>query len=57
LPYQAIFQVYVPGVVGAGALKVAGKVVELPMPLALPVHLANSTVFWSYSTALTQPVR
>jgi hypothetical protein len=47
LPNHAIFQVYVPAVVGAGAVRVAGKVVELPMPLALPLDMATWAPLWS----------
>ena len=47
LPCQAAFQVYVPGVAGAGALRTAGKVVEWPIPLALPLEIATCLLFWS----------
>ena len=56
LPKYAILQVYVPGVVGAGAARVAGNVVAPPMPLALPLDAAIWAPVWPYRIALIQPL-
>ena len=56
-PYQAARQVYVPGVVGAVVVKVAGSkdVVQPPSPPGQEL-LASSTISWSYRFTRTQPL-